>query len=1395
MTKVLKVWNTAWIDRQRLGRGSSIVRSSLFSRPAAVCLLLSASLLHAGSSGKDWPYFGIGKDAKIPPHDNCGEEIKSWDEETRFIWKFGGAGEEGGMESALADVESLLAERDLDSDEDNRVQILDSTSAKTGLAPKLVGGATAAPDGRFGPGLELDGTGCATTSQHLTSLLRARRGFCLDFWVRPQAPGAGRDEVLATLGDPKDDLPLRLHRKADGRIAVWFKDRERVVTPTAAAPTDKWTHLALGLSLNRSEGHLTAHVSIGVNGRNAGRGALAKWPLEEVDKRGGLRTGKRMVAVGAARGLPGFRGVVDEVRFRERVRHFYPWDVPNQVLGDPRSPAAMALPYLYFDDVSAHLPFDGNLEPRVYAGASHTGKAGAEHFREGMKGKALDLSRVDGTEFSLRGLPAFAVEDGTLEFFFRPLDWHNMRIERRHVWHKSAGRLLLLTQGLGNVADAADHPTARLNVFQAHQRQQTGRRTDAAWGTIFHPGRWTHVLVSTRDSVSQVYLDGTLQPYPQVAMTHNLGSAAEIAKWKTAVAPKGGVSESLLRFKSSPTLIDEFRVYPWPFDHREAWNAYARWLPDAAEKMTPLPAFDVAYDYQATSRANQQKLKVEIHCHPVNRARPVAADVAIRNDREDLMHDVTKLELDRDGKARIVIERTFGFGRYTVRLRSRDARGDVLKEEDLEYVREKPAWMGNTLGQERTAPAPWSPVVVAGREMQVWGRKVTLGPGGLPAAVETLGRRLLAAPVTVNVRSTAGAARLTGAELSFTDKGDDRVDWKGRLEGAGLTARLEAWMEFDGLIYTTIDLRPTDGAKMQVLDLDVDFPLDGAQVFHLIANGGGKDVSKSWLAQEIPRHKSGVWNSRDAKLERALTPGSFLPHIWLGGDHVGLHFCGENDRGWTPDDSTPAQEVLRVGDTVVMRLNVISRPVEIDGTGRRFHFSILPTPAKPEPEGWRRLAMLGGYDIYAVDTFKFTGLSLKMLWHMPQKDDGLLLEPRAWDHAAWYASTLRSVRGRSLFYMHAVTPRPGPAFREWGYDLTAGSGQVSWSPMFEDYAVWALDEWIRRDLIDGIYLDGVCVGRTSSLKATAYEFPGSSDGRRMGFTFMGQRRFLKRIWRLFQAHDKTPGISATTTLSYELPMFSFCRYVFNSGVGHTADFWNPDNLRILGGATKWGTGMMFERIRSPGKGAASGVPWAQGLARAQTGLFGTADVHNFLTLPTELRQAIGKAGVLGDGEKAYPWWLADAVVELDVAERDAVQAAVYAAGDHAVVVLFNRTREECDAALSLKTLPLFGREGEITWKELVPKIKPPVATKTTRADTGKAGPRIEEANILGKSTIGEIDTLGAENPVNDEAIDSVVSGSGPQESASGRLALRTEGARARIVISPHDCRVLEARIE
>ncbi|MBF0245786.1 MAG: hypothetical protein HQL31_11050, partial [Planctomycetes bacterium] len=413
------------------------------------------------------------------------------------------------------------------------------------------------------------------------------------------------------------------------------------------------------------------------------------------------------------------------------------------------------------------------------------------------------------------------------------------------------------------------------------------------------------------------------------------------------------------------------------------------------------------------------------------------------------------------------------------------------------------------------------------------------------------------------------------------------------------------------------------GGEMRLEELKIDFPLSPSQATQLLANGGGGNFRASWIACMVPEGEGSVWNSQAQpypSFVRADGVTNFMPHIWLGADDVGLYFGGENDQGWTVDGPRPAQEILREKGAVVFRMNVIREPVTITSAGHRFHFVILPTPAKPEPPDWRKQMTQGGVNFGSCDTFG--GFDMKTDPADPGAGDCMLLEPRSWEHAAAMAPDSRAKWGRCILYADASWPQPGPSFRDWNHDMWAGTGRIAWTPQFEDYAVWAVNEFLKRGIIDGVYWDDVSVGHTYSLDSTAYEYAGSKNGRRVGFTALAQRRVNMRLWRLFLAAGREPCIWAHMTVCYEVPIFSFCRYLsngeFSTGVdiGNTRDamdFWKPETLRILGTSAKWGTGVSFlSTLPRQLPDTAVARQWAYPQNRTEAALFLSSDI---MTLP------------------------------------------------------------------------------------------------------------------------------------------------------------------------------------
>ncbi len=1334
--------------------------------------------------------------ATIPPHDRAWIETRKPDIDTVLLWKFSPEGAEETIEEDELE-EDLFAEGE-GADEDD-AELARLPGANDAVMPRLKGGVKIGKAGRFGGGLILNGTGQANAEGlNLKSILLGDKGLTLDMWVRPAGgPGAKKPQRILSIPsiDGKDALGLSL--ESGGRIAAVWRGEKKLVH-SERCPADRWTHLALTLTTTGASRKIRLDLQmvwtslrLDVNGIST-KADRPLWLNGDTEDRQVARrrcfgkTAGSKVVIGSGVVAAGFRGTVDEVRLRRRPRFFYSWDFGWQEAAADKVPRPMDNEYFKPGKVLTRFRFDGNLRPDVFAGFGLTGEDSADksHFVQGIKGRGLDLSKVDETSFSMRGYRALP-ETGSVEFWLRPKDWHNFYQGEYHGTDVKHLRLmnLIYEKALHNAA------TKNIEIFKG----RSGQVGKVQWDKI-HPGTWTHVLFSINKDRSTAYVNGRKQKLRQVGLVTR-GHPHSRNAHKAWLELTGGKEDGSYRltFVPSPTVIDELSIYSWDMDANEAWNAYARWMPQDRVAMKVLPAFGLTFDYFAHSWSMKERLVMKLACLAVNGVKPARADLEIRDQDGQPVHLAKGLELDETGQVTVTVSKALSFGTYSVMVRSYSKANEILKQKALMWERERPAWLENTLGKERTVPKPWSPIRVEGPKLQTWGRNIALGDNGLPQQIKTLGREILARPVAMSWRVAGKDARAKPSGLSFTEKAEDRVAWQASLTGGGLRATVNAWMEFDGLIYTDVELRPEED-ELEIQELKIEVPIRKDAATQFIANGGGGNFRASVIYREIPADKPWAWNSAEQPypgFQRALRGGNYLPQIWIGNDQVGLNFCGENDSGWTVDEKLPAQEILPGDSTVIYRMNIIARPVKIGAEGRRFHFILLPTPAKPEPVGWRGDCNIGGVTFGSVATFG--GFNMKADPRDPLPNDSFRVEPRSWEHATEMSRQCRGKWGQTFLYTDASWPRPGPGFKDWDHDLWAGAGRIAWTPEFEDYFVWAVNEYLRRDLIDGVYIDDVSVGRTLSLASTAYEFPGNKNGRRQGFTVMAQRRALQRLWRLFQAKGMKPQIWLHMTYCYELPMFSFARYLLNGeifsgikpwGKRDVMDCWSPTALRILGGSAKWGAGMEFKSILD----SLDTVPLPR-LAeakyphsRAQTAAFVTSDSGLGQGLAQSLVLKLKPTGFFSPDIKVTPWWKVSRLLDIRSPEGSRLTAAVYALPDRAFVFISNHDRKANEVSLSIKPGTLFPGQARIVWRDLDPGLKPPTSTIASQEDIANATKPLETEA-----------TLDQEDEVTEETLLNDLEGTTQEDRELAGLALKTKGNAAQVVIRPRDYRILEAK--
>ena len=117
-------------------------------------------------------------------------------------------------------------------------------------------------------------------------------------------------------------------------------------------------------------------------------------------------------------------------------------------------------------------------------------------------------------------------------------------------------------------------------------------------------------------------------------------------------------------------------------------------------------------------------------------------------------------------------------------------------------------------------------------------------------------------------------------------------------------------------------------------------------MFHACTDGLRFNYAGATPGTDIGR----VWDSTQAARNSII--GNYVPYIWLGGEERGLCVFGENDRGWVTDPKTPCQELVRRGDVLELRLNLVAQRTTF-AEPRRIVIGFQATPTKPLPANWR----------------------------------------------------------------------------------------------------------------------------------------------------------------------------------------------------------------------------------------------------------------------------------------------------------------------------------------------------------------------------------------------------------------------------------------------------------
>ncbi len=283
-------------------------------------------------------------------------------------------------------------------------------------------------------------------------------------------------------------------------------------------------------------------------------------------------------------------------------------------------------------------------------------------------------------------------------------------------------------------------------------------------------------------------------------------------------------------------------------------------------------------------------------------------------------------------------------GTYDLVAELRNAQGKttILKRDFT--IREFP-WQGTNIGLKPTVLPPYVPLTYSQETVTGLQTAYRLG-AALWESIQVPGGELLARPVQLTFD---GVPATPATPPALREAREDKITLESTLEAPrGVRARLLQEYDFDGFCKVTLTLEPTEG-PVPLSSVRLDIPLKSEDVQYVCALGNG-------MRKNIHRPLDGkeglLWESLEES-EKQYRHHGFRPYIWLGETYRGMAFVCETPLHWQRAEKSSAQEILREGDTTILRLNLANTPFQLEAP-KTIVFALQATPTRPQDPLWRK---------------------------------------------------------------------------------------------------------------------------------------------------------------------------------------------------------------------------------------------------------------------------------------------------------------------------------------------------------------------------------------------------------------------------------------------------------
>ena len=231
-----------------------------------------------------------------------------------------------------------------------------------------------------------------------------------------------------------------------------------------------------------------------------------------------------------------------------------------------------------------------------------------------------------------------------------------------------------------------------------------------------------------------------------------------------------------------------------------------------------------------------------------------------------------------------------------------DVSGKVLSDGGISTpeLQTRLHWLNSTMAQENTVIAPYTPLKVNKRGIDLLGRRMYVGDNGFPLQIlsffnsemtgyNTSPSRIFTGPVQFNItkQGASNAMAWKNKGLQFVKKEPGTVSWKAENYNTDLKQEVNATLEFDGFIMYTVKLIAQNDINLKDIAMILPFTKNASKyMMGLGQKGGYRPATFEWKWDVAHKNQDGAWignvnmglqySLRDEKYVRPLNTNFYL---------------------------------------------------------------------------------------------------------------------------------------------------------------------------------------------------------------------------------------------------------------------------------------------------------------------------------------------------------------------------------------------------------------------------------------------------------------------------------------------------------------------------------------